>query len=136
MIITVEFKAEVQTLRAEGWTWPEIAEILGCAQRTCQRALAVQRQKKCARCDCDEQAVSNGKFCVEHGRAAMNNRAGEGTNQRQVLRLLKRHGLLTTEQLRNLTSLNSDSLGQVMTRLVKLGLVERPIRSYYRLPHN
>jgi Homeodomain-like domain len=135
MILTDDFREEVQALRDEGWTWPEVAELTGRSKRTCQRAIE-RPERICAHHGCRETTTWNGRLCPAHAKLAMRNKPGHGPRQQQVMRQVRRHGFLSSEQLRNLTGLDSTSLGQVTTRLVRLGLLERPMMGYYRLPTN
>ena len=134
-MITDEFKAQVQAARDDGLSWPKVAKRVGRPVRTCQRALHVgQPRAVCAHRGCAEQATPSGRLCPEHARLAMRNRPGHGERQEQVMRLIRKHGLLTSEQIRNLTGLNSDNVGQITNRLVRLGLLARPNRGVFTLP--
>ena len=126
------FRAEVTKLRDEGWTWAEVAELTGRPVRTCKRAL--DGRKKCARHGCTEQALLSGQFCVEHAKKAMRNKPGQGERQQEVLRALRKHGYMTSEQLRQATGIDSVRLSQITKRLVKLGLIERPMMGHYTMP--
>jgi len=126
------FRKEVTKLRDEGWSWAEVAELTGRPMRTCKRAL--DGRKKCARRGCPDQALLSGQFCTEHARKAMRNKPGQGERQQEVLRLLRKHGHMTSEQLRQATGIDAVRLGQVTKRLVRLGLIERPMRGHYTMP--
>lgn len=131
--VSDEFRAEVARLRDEGWTWPEVAELTGVSQRTCSRALASQK-KVCAHRGCAELANLNGALCPEHSRAAMASKAGHGPRQRHALRVVRRKGLATSKDIQDATGMTANNTGQVLSRLVRLGLLERPVTGYYRIP--
>ena len=134
-MITAKFAAEVQELRDEGWTWPEIAELTGKPQRTCQRAIGVGHpEKRCAHKGCDEPALHSGRYCSTHARMKMRNKPGQGDRQQQVMRVMRRHGVLRVEQIRQMTGMDPSGVGQVLKRLVGLGLLERPNMGIYTLP--
>jgi hypothetical protein len=134
-VISQEFAAEVQELRDEGWTWPEIAELTGRPQRTCQRAVGVGHpERRCAQRGCDEPALHSGRYCSTHARLKMRNKPGHGERQQQVMRVMHKHGCLRVEQIRQMTGMDSMGVGQVLSRLVKLGLLERPNSGIYMLP--
>jgi hypothetical protein len=134
-VISDEFAAEVQELRDEGWTWPEISELTGKPQRTCQRAIGVGHpEKRCAHKGCDEPALHSGRYCSPHARLKMRYRPGQGIKQQEVMRVMRRHGVLRVEQIRQMTGQDVSGVGQVLGRLVKLGLLERPNMGIYKLP--
>lgn len=135
-MITEEFQAEVLRLREQGLNWAEISRALGRPKRTCQRAAGVGVSAGyCAEDGCDGRAVRSGRYCREHGTKRMKRTApGEGPKQLVVMKLMRKHGMLTFEQLRLMTGFNSDILGRVLGRLLELGLIERPVRAHYRMP--
>lgn len=133
-MITQEFKAQVEAARAEGLSWPKVARKLGRPERTCKRALKVGQPKgTCAERGCTEPTTPSGRYCEQHARERMG-RSAKPTRQEEVMKLMREHGSLTSEQLRNLTGMNSDMVGQVTIRLLKQGLIERPTRGRFTLP--
>lgn len=134
-MITDEFREQVRELRAQGLSWPKLSKVVGRPQRTCQRALEAPPARLCAHKDCEEVVTTlNGKLCPEHKKKAMRNKPGEGYQQQQMMRIMRKLGHATSEELRTLSGLDSMSLGQVMGRLVQLGLVERPVQGHYVMP--
>lgn len=132
-MITDEFREQVRELRAQGLSWAKVSKVTGRPQRTCHRALEVPN-KPCAHRDCDEPRLLSGVYCSMHAKLKMRNKPGEGERQKQVMRIMRKHGHLTSEELRTLTGLDSSNLGQIMGRLVQLGLVERPTQGHYTMP--
>lgn len=134
-MITDEFREQVRELRAQGLSWPKVSKVVGRPQRTCQRALELPPARLCAHKDCDEIVTTlNGKLCPEHAKKAMRNKPGEGPEQVKVMRIMRKLGHATSEELRTLTGHSPDGLGQIMGRLVQLGLVERPSKGHYVMP--
>lgn len=135
-MITDEFRAEVLKLRDEGWTWPEIAELTGRSQRTCQRVVELN-ERTCEHRGCDEPVLSdNGRFCTHHAKTRMRNKPGQGEQQRMVMRHMRRLGHATSEELRTVTGLDTSSLGQIASRLVQHGMLERPMKGHYCMPRS
>lgn len=130
-MITAELIEQVRELREQGHSWPQVSKIVGRPQRTCQRAF--YDRPDCARQGCRRPALASGRFCTEHAKLAMRNKPGEGFRQREVMRLMRKHGMLTSERLRGMTGLRPDALGGILSRLVALGLLERPLQGHYRL---
>lgn len=126
------FAAEVTRLRDEGWTWPEISELTGRSERTCKRAL--DGPKPCKHRGCPNDRLLSGLYCTEHAKAAMRNKPGQGDRQQQVLRLMRKHGYLTSAQLQQMTGLQADHVSQITGRLLRLGLIERPMPGHYTMP--
>lgn len=132
-MITDEFRQQVLELREQGKSWPEVSRALGRPKRTCQRAGAPQI-RLCKHRGCEQVALASGLYCTEHAKARMHNNPGQGDRQQQVMRLLRKHGHLTSEQLRQMTGIGSSSLGQITGRLARLGLIERPLMGHFTMP--
>lgn len=134
-MIRGDFAAEVLGLREQGMTWPQVSKATGRPQRTCQRAIGVgQPAKRCAEHGCAEPALRSGRYCDSHARQKMRFGPGRGVRQIEVMRIMRRKGFASSEELRSMTGMNSDSLGQVLGRLVRLGMLERPMMGHYRIP--
>lgn len=134
-MITAEFAEKVRELREQGHSWRKTAKLAGRPVRTCQRAIGVgQPGRECAHSGCSEPALMSGRYCSEHAKNRMRNKPGQGDRQKEVMRHMRRLGYATTEELRTLTGLGSDHLGQVLGRLVKLGMIERPMMGHYCMP--
>lgn len=133
-MITDEFRRQVQTLRDEGKSWPEVSRITGRPQRTCHRALETT-ERICDHRGCDLPVPSTtARLCKRHAWLKQHSKPGRGERQQQVLAVVRRHGLASAEQIRNETGLDSTNLGHVTGRLVHFGLLERPVRGHYRIP--
>lgn len=133
-MITDEFRQKVRHLRdVEGLSWPKLAKVAGRPQRTCQRAYK-EPDQPCAHRDCDEPRLTSGIYCTVHARLRMRNKPGQGEQQQKVMRVMRRLGHATSEELRTATGLDPSNLGQIMGRLVQLGLVERPMKGHYTMP--
>lgn len=133
-MITDEFRARVRNLRDQGKSWPQVSRLTGRPQRTCQRALEVP-VRVCSHHGCNQPTEAvNGKLCPEHRKRAMRNKPGQGPEQQRVMRIMRKLGHASSEELREFTGLDSSSLGQIMTRLVRLGMIERPMKGHYVMP--
>lgn len=138
-MITEAFRRKVRRLRDEGWTWPEVAELTGRSLRTVQRAAQprepAREPARCAVRDCQEPVISRvAKYCQAHGKERMGSNRGKGEHQEAVLKLVRKRGLVTSADVRDMLGLDTSAAGQVLSRLVKLGLLERPVYGHYRLP--
>lgn len=132
-MITDEFRVEVQALRDQGLSWPQVSKRVHRPQRTCQRALEMPL-RICGRPGCDELATPNGRLCPTHAKLKMRNKPGSGPSQEKVMRVMRKLGHASSEELRALTGLDSSNLGQITGRLVQLGMLDRPIRGHFTMP--
>lgn len=134
-MITDEFRARVRALREQGKSWPEVSRAVGRPKRTCQRAIE-EPDQLCAHRDCTEIRLTSGVYCTTHAKLAMRNRPGGGERQREVMRVMRRLGHATSEELRQATGMDTMNLSQVTSRLVNLGLLERPMKGHYTMPRD
>ena len=134
-MITDELRQQVADLREQGKSWAEVSRIVQRPKRTCQRAVK-EPDQLCAHRGCPQARLLSGVYCSTHAKLRMRNKPGQGERQQQVMKVMRRLGHASSEQLRQQTGMNSDSLGQVTARLVKLGLIERPTQGHYTLPRS
>ncbi len=64
----------------------------------------------------------------------MRNKPGQGPEQVKVMRVMRKLGHASSEELRTMTGLGSTNLGQILGRLVQLGMLERPMKGHYTMP--
>jgi hypothetical protein len=131
--MTDEFREQVRELRAQGLSWSKVSKAVGRPQRTCQRA-AQPSVIPCAHDGCETPRLTSGQYCTVHARQRMAHKPGHGERQLQVMRVMRKLGHATSEELRTATGLDTANLGQIMGRLVQLGLVERPIQGHFTMP--
>jgi Homeodomain-like domain len=136
-------------LRAEGWTWKEVAELTGYSVSQCCRLLTPeryerdrQRQRAYARrrrqirvlcADCGAPCTRTAGRCRSCARRARTMK-GTGPHQQAALKLVAEKGLITNQDLADLLGLTYSEAAQVNARLVRYGLLERPVTGFYRLP--
>ena len=132
-MITDELRQQVRALRDLGKTWPEVSRAVGRPKRTCQRAIE-EPDQLCAHRGCPQVRLLSGVYCSGHAKLRMRNKPGQGERQQQVMRIMRKLGHASSEELRTLTGLNASSLGQITGRLVRLGLIERPMKGHFTMP--
>lgn len=128
-MITDELRERVRELRAQGLSWKQVSRAVGRPQRTCQRAFK-DPDEPCAQRGCKNIRVLSGIYCTYHGRKKMGNgRAGE--RQAELTRLLRKHGCLSSEQMRQMTGMSASHLSHELRDLVRRGVAERRVQGMY-----